>query len=259
MVERTINHPARNEVASGNGAVSGNEVTSVDSSRPCTVLSGADETIRRLEEALVDGCDWHIALLEAVASWDLAEETRDGRFYRYLIAGEALDWMLVAERLCASVDGALPEEEKLDLLFHGRLPSDITVERFRELIGSRHYHQYLNYFYGVTVEEALFWAIRDEVRKERRVSGLTDEQDPSDEVHRRIYGQDWAVLLRDFRKEKSYPQRRSTTLVEMKEFTYWLFRYRLNHSDMARVASDTRKGLDWLRDTGLLGRHVPGG
>ena len=236
-----------------------NEVTCAESTQVSTAVSGADEAIRHLRQALAGGRDWHIALLEAVGMWDVAEETHDGRFYRYLIAGEALDWMLVAERLCASVDALLPEDEKLALLFHGRLPPDITIERFKELFGSRRYHQYLNYFYGVTVEEALFCAIRDGVRKERRASGFAREQDPSDEVYRRIYGQNRVVLLRDFRKEKGYPQRRSTTLLEMKEFTYWLFRYRLNHSDMAKVASDTRRGLDWLRSNGLLGRHVPGG
>ncbi|GAJ03845.1 unnamed protein product, partial [marine sediment metagenome] len=30
------------------------------------------------------------------------------------------------------------------------------------------------------------------------------------------------------------------------EFTYWLFKYRLNHCDKARVASDTKKGLEQL-------------
>ena len=234
-------------------------MTCAESSQVSTAVSGADEAIRHLEQALAGGRDWPVALLEAVSLWDVAEETHDGRFCRYLIAGEALDWMLVAERLCASVDGFLPEDEKLALLFHGRLPSEITMERFKELVGSGRYHQYLNYFYGITVEEALFWAIRDEVRKERRASGFAGEQDPSDEVYRRVYGQSSALLLRGFRKEKGYPHLRSTSLCEMKEFTYWLFKYRLNHSDKARVASDTKRGLDWLRNSGLLGRHVPGG
>ena len=35
-------------------------------------------------------------------------------------------------------------------------------------------------------------------------------------------------------------------LKESKEFTYWLFKYRLSKSDKARIASDTRKGLQQL-------------
>ena len=146
--------------------------------------------VRHLEQSITAGKEWYLALLEAIALWDCSEETRNERTYRYLIAGEALDWMLLAERLCEAIDGLLPEDEKFDFLFHGRLPVDITTGQFKQLIGSARYHQYLNYFYGVTVEEALFWAVRDEVRKERRVSGLTREHDPGDEAYRRIYRQD---------------------------------------------------------------------
>lgn len=212
--------------------------------------------VRHLEQSITAGKEWYLALLEAIALWDCSEETRNERTYRYLIAGEALDWMLLAERLCEAIDGLLPEDEKFDFLFHGRLPVDITTGQFKQLIGSARYHQYLNYFYGVTVEEALFWAVRDEVRKERRVSGLTREHDPGDEAYRRIYRQDRMTLLWDFRKENGYRPLKSTTLLEMKEFTYWLFKYRLKHSDKDRIASDTRKALDWLSAHGLSGHPL---
>jgi len=55
------------------------------------------------------------------------------------------------------------------------------------------------------------------------------------------------VLLKQFRHEKGYPQLKSISLTELKEFTYWLFKYRLNHCDKVRVASDTKKGLEQLR------------
>jgi hypothetical protein len=214
-------------------------------------LFDTDAALQHLEQSIKSGKEWYLALLEAIALWDCPEETRNGRSYRYLIAGEALDWMLLAERLCEAVDGLLPEDEKLDFLFHGRFPVDITTKHFKQLIGNIRHHQYLNYFYGITVEEALFWAVREEVRKERRVSGYTSERDPDDETYRRIYRQDRATLLRDFRQERGYRQRKSTTILEMKEFTYWLFKYRLKNSDKARIASDTRKGLDWLSAYGL--------
>ena len=207
--------------------------------------------IQHLEQSIADGREWYIALLEAIALWDCPEEAHNGRTYRYLIAGEALDWMLLAERLVEAVDSRLPEDEKLNFLFHGRFPVDITKRQFKQLIGSARYHQYLNYFYGVTVEEALFWAVQEEVRKERRVSGFTGEQDPSGEVYRRVYRQGREVLLKDFRQENGYRHLKSTTLLEMKEFTYWLFKYRLKHCDKARIASDTKKALDWLNANGL--------
>jgi len=233
-------------------------VSSPESGQQSTQVISENAAIRHLEEALVSGRDGYMALLEAVALWNITEETYNGRFYRYLIAGEALDWLLVIERLCASVDRLLDEDEKLELFFHGRLPVNITIEQFKSLIGSTRYHQYLNYFYGITVEEALFWTVRDEVRKERWASGFSREIDPTDEVYHRIYMRDRDTLLRKFRKEYGYSHRKSTTLLEMREFTYWLFKYRLNQSDKARVASDTRKGLDWLSDRGLLGGMAPG-
>jgi len=222
-------------------------------SREETRLTSAEdaEAIRYLEQAITAGRHWYIALLEAIGRWNATQETYDGHTYRYLIAGEAFDWLLLAERLCRSVDGLLPDDEKLALLLHGESPLDITKEKFKELIGSVKYHQYLNYFYGITVEEALILAVQEEVRKERRASGIVREQNTTNEAYRRIYGATKAVLLRRFRQEKGYPQVRSISINELKEFTYWLFKYRLKHCDKARVASDTKKGLDWLNSNGL--------
>jgi len=42
----------------------------------------------------------------------------------------------------------------------------------------------------------------------------------------------------------------------MKEFTYWLFKYRLKHCDKARVASDTKKALDWLNGRNAFSRRL---
>lgn len=209
------------------------------------------EVIRHLEQAITGGKHWYIALLEAVGLWTVAEEVHDERHYRYLIAGEAFDWLLLAERLCEEVDGLLPDDEKAALLFHGQPPLNLTVDRFKELIGSGKYHQYLNYFYGVTVEEALILAVQEEVRKERRALGYSNkEHDVINEVYRRIYGATKAVLLKRFRRETGYPLLKSISLAELKEFTYWLFKYRLKQCDKARIASDTKKALQQLNING---------
>jgi hypothetical protein len=217
-----------------------------------TVTRGGNiEAIRHLEQAIIAGKHWYLALLEAIGLWTESEETYNGRHYRYLIDGEAFDWLLLAERLCAAIDDLVPEDEKLALLFQGRPPIRLTKERFKELIGGAKYRQYLNYFYGVTVEEALNLAVQEEVRKERRTSGYNNEHNLVNEVYQRIYGATKAILLKRFRREKSYPQLRSITLTELKEFTYWLFKYRLKHCDKARVASDTKKALEQLAANGF--------
>ncbi len=58
-------------------------------------------------------------------------------------------------------------------------------------------------------------------------------------------------MLRRFRKKRGYPQLKSISLTELKEFTYWLFKHRLKQCDKAKVASDTKKALDWLRSNGF--------
>ena len=213
--------------------------------------AGDAEAIRHLEQAIAGGQHWYIALLEAIGLWDSAEETHNGHTYRYLIGGQAFDWLLLAERLCGVVDSLIPDDEKTAFLFYGKPPLELPPERFRELIGNAKYHQYLNYFYGITVEEALILAVQEEVRKEKWASGLCKEKDTTNETYRRIYGTTEAVSLRRFRREKGYPQLKSTNLSELKEFSYWLFRYRLKQCDKAKVASDTRKALDWLNSRGL--------
>ena len=216
--------------------------------QPCQPTPAGDtEAIKHLEQAISGDKHWYIALLEAIGLWTTAEETHNGRTYHYLIAGEAFDWLLLAERLCEAVDSLLPYDEKLALLFYGKPPLSLTIDRFKELIGSSKYHQYLNYFYGVTVEEALILTVQEEVRKERWTSGYGEGYDTVNEVYRRIYGATKTMLLKRFRREKGYPQLKSISLTELKEFTYWLFKYRLKQCDKAKVASDTKKALEQLR------------
>ncbi|MFC1870444.1 hypothetical protein ACFLYE_04165 [Chloroflexota bacterium] len=220
------------------------ELDSRPSSQPAP--AGDAEAIRHLKQAIASGKHWYLALLEAIGLWSSAEEIYHERRYRYLVAGEAFDWLLLAERMCEAVDGLVPHDEKNALLFHDETPLDITIIKFKELIGSVKYRQYLNYFYGVTVEEALIQVVQEEVRKERWNWGFNGEKDTIDEVYRRIYGATKDTLLRRFRQEKGYRQPLSISLTELKEFTYWLFKYRLEQCDKARIASDTKKGLEKL-------------
>ena len=204
------------------------------------------EALLCFEQAIASGKHWYIALLEAIGSWSAAEEMLDGRRYSYLIDGEAFDWLLLAERLCEAADGNLPEDEKIALLFHGEPPLHMTAHQFRRTIGNSKYRQYLNYFYGIIVEEALILAVQEEVRKERRVLGYEAENGHTDDAYQRIYESSQAELLRLFRRDKGYTRSRSISLTELKEFTYWLFKYRLNRCEKAKVASDTKKALEQL-------------
>lgn len=204
------------------------------------------EAVEHLQRSLAEGREWFPALLEAIALWQPTDEQAGERYYRYLIGGEAFDWLLLAERLLECVDGRVPEEECEALIFFGRAPLSMDEAGFKEIIGEVKHRAHLNYLYGVTVEEALQLAVEEEVLKERR-SRVWSGREPLDEVvFQRIYGRGQQDLLAEFRTQRSLPENDSIAFQELKEFTYWLFKYRLHQCDRARVASDTRKALAQL-------------
>ena len=211
-------------------------------------ISSSDaEAIRLMRSAVAAGRHWFIALLEAIGRWGSASEVVSGRVLKYLLAGEAFDWLLLAERIIGEVGDVVSPAEKNALVNSGRVPLNLNAAEVEGLIGVSKYRQYLNYFYGVIVEGALFKAVREEVRKERWYMGNNRDAELTDEAYRRIYNQDGDTLLRAFCRENGYRRCRRLGPTEGKEFTYWLFKYRVSRLEKARVASDTRKALDCLR------------
>ena len=205
------------------------------------------EMAKRLRRSVKEGQDWPTALLQAMGEWTDADEIYQGRRYAYFIGGEAFDWLALAERLCQSLNGLITKDEKEDLLFGGSFPEPLEPTRFKELLGTEKYRGYLNYFYGVAIEEALQLAVEREVHKRHVSNGNHHQHDFSDEAYKRIYRETAGTLLAKFREDKGHPHPDPLSLTESREFTYWLFKYRLKMSDQARVASDTRKGLKQLR------------
>ena len=212
-----------------------------------------EAAIQQLQRAVSEGRPWFRGLLGAMGKWTEPEELFQGRHLRYLVGGEAFDWLLLAERLCHEINGDIPEREREALLFRGQPPEEVSREEFRRLIGPAKFRAFLNYFYGVVVEEALQEAVAEEVRKECR-GWCSSEEEIEEEAFQRIYDGSQQALVTKFRQEKGLPRRRSLTVAELKEFTYWLFRYRVERMERARVASDTRKGLEYLR---LVGFSLP--
>ena len=120
---------------------------------------------------------------------------------------------------------------------------ELSKDQFKNLVGLSKYKAHLNYFYGILVERFLLLSVTEEIRKKKTVLGLNNDNGVVDEAYERIYGATQSALLRQFRKERHYPRLRSIRLSELKEFTYWLFKYRMKTRDKSLVASDTRKGL----------------
>jgi hypothetical protein len=206
------------------------------------------QAIQRLKSAIAKGKNWYVALLEAICLWSSPEEDYNGRHYQYLVDNEAFDWLVLTERLCEELDGLIPEKERTNLLFFGIPPIELSKDEFKNLIGAYKYQVHLNYFYGILVEKFLILAVIEEIRKKKRVLGLNNDNGIVDEAYQRIYSATESALLKQFRKERHYPQLRSIGLSELNEFTYWLFKYRIKTRDKSCVASDTKKALTKLHD-----------
>lgn len=214
-------------------------------------VTNADAVIRHFQADLAAGKHWYLAVLEAIGLWTDETEDIQGHHYQYLIEGEAFDWLLLVERLCDTAESFIPEKEKFALILQGKPPLELNSEEFKNLIGPSKYHQYLNYYYGITVEEALIQAVREEVRKEKRSNGLSYQRTKEeDEVYYKVYDLVESTLLKQFRKERHYHLLGASSITEIKEFTYWCFKYRVKICEKARVASDTNKALEWLKRHG---------
>ena len=214
-------------------------------------LPARDSAIERLRAGAGRAEPWYIALLRAVGEWELLEETLAGRHWRYVIGGEALDWLTLAERLCLEIPDVVPPAELEALLFQGQLPEALDGELIRQLMGPYRYTAYLNFWYGVVVEESLQLVIEEVIRKSRLARCYGDSDDVVDEAYRHLYGENREALATQFLDDTQGlwgcdPERMS--LSAWKEFTYWLFKRRIRKWHPARVASDTRRGLDRLRE-----------
>jgi hypothetical protein len=195
-------------------------------------------SVSYLKQSLDEGGEWYPSLLKSIS----LEETLDD----YLIDNEALDLLSLCERLCREVDGQIPEEEKLNFLFYGIPPQRLCEEELKELLGEEKYNAYLNWFYGVVVEQALILVTEEELRKQKGAF-QGDEKFIQDEVYRRIYGYDIDTLFLKFWEERDSLPKNSISLREANEFIYWLFKYRLKQSSKPKIASDTKRALEYLK------------
>jgi hypothetical protein len=202
-----------------------------------------EDCLNFLRETVATGEHWYVALLKTMARWTVAEEVIGERRYRYLIGGEAFDWLLLAERLIDEMDIPVSKEEREALLFNGHPPLEIDDDEFQTLIGTPKYQAYLNFLYGVVVEEALMFAVEDEMAKEQRAQVWAAGAFDGEGAYGRIYGRPLEDLRVEFQREQGMEVSDRIDYADLKEFTYWLFKYRVRNGEGARVASDTRKGL----------------
>ena len=224
-----------------------------DKSSPSASKSGpADEAanLERFRKDIERGEEWALALIDAMGRWSAPEDTHRGRRLRFFISGEAFDWPLLAQRLCAAANDLIPGDEREDLLLKGRLPDRLGAyslgDMMKARLGVEKYRGYLNFHYGVIVEEALLHAVEGEVRKRNLARGARYLTDETEEAFERLYGAPREQLITEFKADTGARLGKGMSLRQGRELTYWLFSYRVKHSDQAKMASDTKKGLDQL-------------
>ncbi len=205
-----------------------------------------DDVIARFREDVRAGAHWFEALLDAIGRWRAPDETHGGRRYDYLIAGEAFDWLLLAERLLDEIPEMAPTNEVEALLFTGRWPVELDDDEFAARLGAAKYSAHLNYTYGVLVEQALQLGVEEEIHKENHSSPWGDDMRAHEGMFQRVYGADREHLRAAYYEQTGTMLEDDISLSEWETFVYWLFKQRLKRQDKARVASDTRKGLAQL-------------
>jgi hypothetical protein len=212
------------------------------------------ELLAELELSLI-ACPekWELAVLETIGQWPESSEDVSGKIFTYLIGGEAFDWRLLANRILQSVKSGPPPAEWYAWLDSPDLFAGFGEPKFMRTLGVDKSRGSLSYFYGVTVEQGLIVAAREEIAKRSVASGRAPTDDRCDDVYARLYGNDCEGLWDEFCSDAGLSKTSGASLNPPElslgqddGFIYWLFKRRMDRSDPARVASDTRKGLGQL-------------
>lgn len=209
-------------------------------------LPAPDETILRMRSAILGGEHWFEAVIDAAGRWRLPEERIGERDFRYLIGGEAFDWLLLAERLVDEAADLIPRAESDALLFDGKWPVELSDDEFAARLGHAKHSAHLNYLYGVLVESALQLAVEEEIHKETRSRVWGQDTRVDETMFQRVYAKPREELFAQYYEETREKIRGDVAYADWQAFTYWLFKLRLRRQDKARIASDTRKGLAQL-------------
>ncbi|MBC8453329.1 MAG: hypothetical protein H8D69_02510 [Chloroflexi bacterium] len=211
----------------------------------------ADTVLSRLKSDL-DPSDeaWKLSVLETIAEWPFANEKIAGERLDYLIGGEAFDWRLLAQRLLGECGAAIEQETWWEWLSDPVLFAGFDEPEFMRAVGVDKFRAHLSYFYGITVEQSLVAAVEEEITHRRVAAGRPLSDNSLEIAYETLYGNTRVQLWEVYRLEVGikaarggWRHRDEHTLASEDAFTYWLFKLRMERSDPAKIASDTRKGL----------------
>ena len=210
-----------------------------------------DRVLLKLRADLVSDEDsWKSSVLKGIANWPLATEELRGETLDYLIGGEAFDWRLLAQRLLQDCAQLVADDLWLEWITEPTMFGGFEEPDFMRVLGVDKFRAHLSYFYGVTVEQSLIAAVEEEITHRRVASGRQATDVSLEQAYQMLYGNErdhlWEVFKLEVGANPARPGWRHKdehTLRYEDAFTYWLFKLRMERSDPAKIASDTRKGL----------------
>ncbi len=214
-----------------------------------------DGLIQQFED---DPSDWKPAFLETVAAWPKENERACDEIFHYFIGGEAFNWKRLAERIATQLseeeNPSVTPEELFEWLDTTGVFGGMPEQQFQRILGVDAWRAHLNYFYGVHIEQCLIAAVQSRIQKRRFSNGMPPSDDASERVYLGLYEETEEMLWDQFLEENSVrlsdlidesPDETRTIALD-EEFTYWLFKRRMEYSNAAQVAAETRRGLDML-------------
>ena len=157
---------------------------------------------------------------------------------------------MLAHRLLSNCGSKIDDDVWREWLSDPVLFAGFEEPDFMRAVGVDKFRAHLSYFYGVTVEQSLLVAVEEEVTHRRVGNGRQLSEGSLERAYELLYGNTRDQLWEVFKLEASVPAARDGwrhrdehSLGAEDAFTYWLFKLRMERSDPAKIASDTRKGL----------------
>ena len=194
--------------------------------------------IQELRNEVSQGENWQKSVAKYIGLWNEKEEFYRGYKYIYLIDDEALDWLNLTERLVSSIKSYITKEEYNYVSTSGLLLDQDIYKYIKETIPKKKLSQMRNFYYGIIIENLIYHYKILEYQKNTIVVEDNDQR-----FYEEIYNKPIEVLYEIFYKERRTINKNKLNFHELKLFSYWLFKYRLKHSDKTKMAHETNTAL----------------
>ena len=200
--------------------------------------------IEELRNEVSQGENWQQSIAKYIGLWNEKEEFYRGYKYIYVIDNEALDWLTWTERLVSSIKAYIPKDEYHYVSISGLLPDEEIYNYIKKTIPKTKLSQMRNFYYGIIIENLIYNYKISEYQK--NTMGIEDHDQ---KFYEDIYNKPLDILYEMFYRDKKTINKNKLNFHELKLFSYWLFKYRLKHSDKTKMAHETNMALKLAKKT----------